>query len=273
MTTEPLNSGINPAVSVIIPTYDRAALLGRSIRSVLGQDYEDFELIVIDDGSTDETAGVMGGFRDPRIRYVNLGRNMGAGAARNAGIRMARGMFLAFQDSDDEWVPAKLAKQMSAFERGPSRVGVVYSDMQRIPTNQTPVYFAAPSVLPDRLIDPAARFYQVGNLGIQSAVIRREYLDKAGHFNEDLPALEDLELFIRLSKLCDFHHIREPLVRYYDTQGISKDLYAIWESRKLLLKLYYRELLTSHPAFFLREALRLCLTRRSAVRARRAGHS
>src|SRR5687767_7523259 len=177
------DSGIDPVVSVVLPTYNRAPLLGRAIRSVLGQSYTDFELIVVDDGSTDGTSGVVAGFRDKRIRYLPLARNTGAGAARNAGIRVARGKFVAFQDSDDEWLPAKLAKQMSAFERGPAKLGVVYSDMQRVLSDGSTKYFAAPSIFSDRLINPDIRFYQVSNLGIQSAVIRREYLDEVGPFN------------------------------------------------------------------------------------------
>jgi glycosyltransferase involved in cell wall biosynthesis len=273
MVTDPPGSGINPAVSVILPTYNRAALLGRAIRSVLGQSYTDFELLVIDDGSTDETSNVVADFRDRRIRYISLAHNTGAGAARNVGIRMARGKFLAFQDSDDEWLPSKLVKQMSAFERGSVRLGMVYSDMQKILGDGTATYFAAPSVPSNRLINPTIRFYQVCNLGIQSAVIKREYLDAAGHFNESLPAFEDLEMFIRLSRQCEFYRLREPLVRYYDTQGISKDLYANWLSRKLMLKLYYKEVLTHNPAFLFHEALWLCTTQRKAARARRVGHS
>jgi glycosyltransferase involved in cell wall biosynthesis len=263
-------SGITPAVSIVLPTYNRAALLGRSIRSVLGQSYGDFELIVIDDGSTDETSDVVSGFRDPRLRYVPLARNAGAGAARNVGIRMARGKLLAFQDSDDEWLPSKLAKQMSAFERGSVGLGVVYSDMQRVMCDGTEIYFAAPSAPSGRLIDPANRFYQVGNLGVQSTVIRRECLEAVGHFNEELPAFEDLEMFIRLSRRCDFYHLREPLVKYYDTQGVSKDAYACWVSRKKMLKLYFKEILTHSPSFLVIETLRLFTTQRVAARARRA---
>jgi hypothetical protein len=111
----------------------------------------------------------------------------------------------------------------------------------------------------------------VCDLGVQSTVIRREWLDAAGHFNEELPALEDLEMFIRLSKLCAFERLREPLVRYYDTEGISKDRYAKWVSRKVILKLYYKELLTRNPAFLFKEALWLCATWGRAERARREG--
>lgn len=273
MSADSAGAGASPAVSIILPTYNRAALLGRSIRSVLGQSYTDFELIVIDDGSTDETPGVVAGFRDRRIRYFSLSRNTGAGAARNVGIRMARGKFLAFQDSDDEWLPSKLAKQMSAFERGSVRLGMVYSDMQRILSDGTEIYFSAPGEPSGRLINPAIRFYQVCDLGVQSTVIKREYLDAAGHFNESLPALEDLEMFIRLSRRCEFQRLPEPLVKYYDTQGISHDRYAKWVSRKLMLKLYYKELLTHSPAFLFYEALWLCTTQREAARARRVGRS
>jgi glycosyltransferase involved in cell wall biosynthesis len=258
-----------PAVSVVLPTYNRAPLLGRAVRSVLAQSYTDFEVIVVDDGSTDGTAGVLAGFDDPRVKYVRLARNTGAGAARNVGIRMSKGKFLAFQDSDDEWLPSKLAKQLAAFERGPAGLGVVYSDMQRVWGDGTTSYFAAPEVRSGRLVGASSRFYQVCDLGVQSTVIRREWLDAAGHFNEELPALEDLEMFIRLSRLCAFERLREPLVRYYDTEGISKDRYAKWVSRKIILRLYYKELLARNPAFVFKEALWLCATRGRAGRARR----
>lgn len=255
-------SGINPTVSVILPTYNRAALVGRAIRSVLTQCYTDLELLVVDDGSTDDTSNVVAAFRDQRLRYISLPHNTGAGAARNAGIQMARGKFLAFQDSDDEWLPGKLAKQMSKFERGSRRLGLVYSDMHRIWGDGSTTYFPAPKVTSNRLINHAAWFYQVGNLGVQSTVIKREYLDAAGHFNENLPAFEDLEMFIRLSRLCEFHLLPEPLVKYYDTDGVSKDKYAGWLSRRLILKLYYKEILTHNPAFLVHETLWLYMTQR-----------
>ena len=259
-----------PAVSVVLPTYNRAPLLGRSVRSVLSQTFADFELVVVEDGSTDGTHAVLKSFGDPRVRVVALARNKGAGAARNVGIGLARGKFLAFQDSDDEWAASKLAKQMSVFERGPSSPGVVYSDMELIRADGTAEYFAAPDLLPDRLIDPAERFYQVHHIGIQSAVVRRECLEAAGRFDESLPAFEDMELFIRLSRRCDFRRLREPLVKYHDTQGVSHDPRARWVGRRLLLKLYYRELLTHNPLFLFNEVRWLYGSRREAARARRA---
>ena len=99
---------ISPRVSVIIPTYNRAHLIGRAIQSVLAQTYQDFEVIVVDDGSTDNTEEVVLNFGSEKMRYIRHGTNRGVAAARNTGIRNARGEYIAFQDSDDEWYPNRL---------------------------------------------------------------------------------------------------------------------------------------------------------------------
>jgi glycosyltransferase involved in cell wall biosynthesis len=236
-------------------------LLARSIHSVLNQTYPDFEVLVIDDGSADDTAGVVAGFRDERIRYVRLENNGGPGAARNLGIRMAKAKFIAFQDSDDEWLAEKLAKHMSVFERSSPRLGVVYSDMQRVRKDGSVTYHASPAMVPRRLVNPVQRFYEPYMLGIQSTVMKRECFDAAGFFNEQLSALEDLELFIRLSKAVDFYRIPEPLVRYYETDGLSKNRRAGWLARKSLLRLYYKELLVQDAGFLIKECLWICKTR------------
>ena len=112
----------SPTISVIIPTYNRADFIGRAIESVLDQTYQDFEIIVIDDGSKDNTENIVKSFDDTRITYIRLKDNKGAAVARNTGIGTARGKFIAFQDSDDEWLPQKLAKQMEVFEKVDSGV-------------------------------------------------------------------------------------------------------------------------------------------------------
>src|SRR5579859_6948520 len=101
-----------PAVSVILPTYNRAHLLPRAIASVLGQSFRDFELIVVDDGSKDDTVGLMRSYDDPRIVFLPPERNLGDAGARMRGIACARGEWLAFQDSDDEWLPDRLRLQL-----------------------------------------------------------------------------------------------------------------------------------------------------------------
>ncbi len=108
----PLDS---PLVSVVIPTFNRAALVGRAIRSVLAGTVADIEVLVIDDGSTDDTADVVAAIGDPRVKFIRQ-ENAGANAARNCGIEAARGRFVAFQDSDDEWLPQRLAAQLAILD-------------------------------------------------------------------------------------------------------------------------------------------------------------
>lgn len=241
-----------PAVSIILPTYQRAALIGRAIASVLAQTVADFELLVVDDGSTDDTAATVARIADPRLRYLRGERNRGAGAARNLGIRESRAPLLAFQDSDDEWVPTRLARHLAVLADAPA-VGVVYSDMERLHVDGRRAYFPSPDVEPGRLLDPATGFYQVCGIGIQSTLIRREWLAAVGGFNEAFPALEDLELFVRLSRATRFHHIREPLVRYHETDGLSRNVPAKIAARRLLLELYEGELRREDPEFPERE--------------------
>ena len=117
-----------PTVSVVIPTHNRSDLLPRAIRSVFAQTFQDWEVIVVDDGSTDDTAAVVRSFRDERVRYVKLERNSGPSRARNVGIDGARGRYLAFLDSDDEYLPHKLETQLRQFQTNPyklARLGVV----------------------------------------------------------------------------------------------------------------------------------------------------
>jgi glycosyltransferase involved in cell wall biosynthesis len=124
----------NPTVSVIIPTYNRENLIGRAIYSVLKQTYQDFEIIVIDDDSTDNTREVIKEFqrKDKRIKYIKHGKNKGGSAARNTGIREAKGKYIAFQDSDDEWLSGKLEKQIKMFKKAPLEIGVIYTGFWRI---------------------------------------------------------------------------------------------------------------------------------------------
>ncbi|MBX3024628.1 glycosyltransferase [bacterium] len=242
-----------PTVGIVLPTYQRGELIGRAIGSVLAQTYDDFELVVVDDGSTDDTAAVVARFADPRLRYLRLDANRGAAAARNAGMREIAAPFLAFQDSDDEWLPRKLERHMRVFAACPPRVGVVYSDMERVLRDGQALHHRSPDLTPGVLLAPATRFYQVCGLGIQSTVIRREHLVAVGGFNEAFPALEDLELFIRLSRRCAFHHLEEALVRYHETDGLSRNIPAKVAARELLLELYGSDLARDDAEFIARE--------------------
>jgi len=205
-----------PKVSVIIPTYNRAHLVSRAIHSVLDQTYQDFELVVVDDGSTDNTYEVVKGFNDQRISYIRHQQNKGCAAARNTGINATRGEYIAFQDSDDEWLPRKLEKQMKFFSNAPDEVGVIYTDMWRI-HEERKKYWHSPLIMPEDGIVYRKALDRVFGIGIGTAVIRRTCLNKTGVLDESLSRLEDFEFFIRLSKYYYFQHVKEPLVNYYDT--------------------------------------------------------
>ncbi len=119
-----MNKGL---VSIIIPTYNRANLVIRAIESALNQTYRNIELIVIDDGSKDQTPQIISQIKDPRIRYIRYEENRGASHARNVGLSLAKGEFISFLDSDDEFLPQKIEKQLEAFEKS-ENVGAVYCD-------------------------------------------------------------------------------------------------------------------------------------------------
>lgn len=235
----------SPKVSVIIPTHNRAHLIGRSIQSVLNQTYQDFEIIVVDDGSTDNTREVIKEFqrKDKRINYTKHDKNKGGSAARNTGIKASRGEYIAFQDSDDEWLPEKLEKQIEVFKKEPAEVGIVYSDMWRITKNEKR-YFYSPKIMPkDKIIYEQALDYGVSNIGIQTSLIKKEVFDKAGMFDEKFPRFIDLEFFIRLSKHYYFFHIEEPLVNYFDAdKGISSNPKTLITARKLILEKYFEDI-------------------------------
>ena len=120
-----------PETSVIIPTYNRADVLSRAIESVLEQSYQDFELIIVDDGSTDGTESVVHQYDDDRLIYITQS-NAGANAARNRGIKAATGEYIAFLDSDDEFLPLKLARCVNVLSQAPPSCGGVYSSFRKI---------------------------------------------------------------------------------------------------------------------------------------------
>ena len=119
-------------VSVVIPTHNRANLVGRAIQSVLDQTYRDFELIVVDDASTDGTEEVTKALNDNRIRYIHHMMNRGASGARNTGIENANGEYIAFLNDDDEWLPEYLDQMISFLEAKDRSIGLVYCPFYRI---------------------------------------------------------------------------------------------------------------------------------------------
>ena len=239
---------------MILPTYNRAALIGPAVQSVLAQTFADLELWVIDDGSTDDTRRGRAAIGDERLHYHRLDRNRGQAAARNEGLRRARGEYLAFQDSDDRWAPDKLERSMKALRAALPEIGAVYCDMMRVWRDGRVTYHRSPTLTRGRWIDPATGWYQVYILGIQASLIRRRCLDAVGHFDEELRHFEDMELFMRLSRAYELVHIREPLVDYVQTSGVSEDMTGKWRARWRILRRHGPAILRESPRFLLRES-------------------
>lgn len=226
---------MNPTVSVIIPTYNRANLVSRAIKSVLNQTYQDFEIIVVDDCSEDNTEEIVKSFNDSRIRYIKHKKNKGGSAARNTGIKRARGKYIAFLDDDDEWLPSKLEKQIMLFEKLSKHYGVVYSG-----------YYIAKGDVIKRKVLPKYRGDVYGYLlkrnfiGSPTIVVRKECFKRAGLFDEDLPASQDWDMWLRIAKYYKFEYILEPLAIYYTNGSYFKlDKYII--SLEKILNKYYQD--------------------------------
>ncbi len=196
-----------PKVSVIIPTYNRLPMLKEAIDSVLFQDFEDFELIVVDDGSTDGTSDEvkrMGG----RVRLIQLSENRGVSAARNKGIFHARGKYIAFLDSDDLWLKGKLKIQVNFLDENP-QYPLCYTDEiwirrgKRVnPMKKHAKYsgWIFEKCLPLCIISPS------------SAMMRRTLFTKVGLFDEALPVCEDYDFWLRVSARFPIFFINRKLI-------------------------------------------------------------
>jgi glycosyltransferase involved in cell wall biosynthesis len=195
----------HPLVSVIIPTFNRAWILLEAIESVLSQTFENYELIVVDDGSTDNTRLLLKACKD--IRVVSQ-ENKGVSAARNRGIEAATGDYLAFLDSDDLWLPEKLDLQMAFFKTHPKAMICQTQETwirngKRI--NPKKRHRKASGMFFDRslalcLVSPSA------------VIIKKELLEDVGQFDEDLPACEDYDLWLRIGARYPMFLVDEALV-------------------------------------------------------------
>ncbi len=199
------------AVTAIITTFNRERFLDAAIRSVVSQTYGDFELLVLDNSSSDGTAALVGRWTDPRVRYVRHAP-LTIAAARNLGVRTASGEFVAFLDDDDEWLPEKLERQVGAFRRAPSGVGLVYGGFTRIDERGAAAGTHRPTlrgrILPALLAQGDAFTGSASN-----PMMRAEVLRALGGFNEALATSEDWELYLRLAEEYEVELVPDVLVR------------------------------------------------------------
>ncbi len=195
-----------PTVSVIIPTYNRAGMLKEAIDSVLAQDYSDFELIVVDDGSTDETPQILNCYGG-KIKPVRQ-RNQGVSAARNRGIAAASGGVMAFLDSDDLWLPGKLTIQTEFLRSTPDALICQTEEIwirNSVRVNPRKRHRKYSGMIFERslalcLVSPSA------------VMVRRGLFEKFGLFDESLPACEDYDMWLRVSCRCPVYLIKTPLI-------------------------------------------------------------
>lgn len=227
-----------PGVSVIIPTHNRAFLLPRAVRSVLNQTYAHFELIVVDDASSDNTVDVVNSFADIRIVYVRHSGNRGVSAARNTGIKAAQNKYISFLDDDDELLPAFLEKQVAAIKNSDGRVGVVYADLI---TEFDGVYRRS-------IIKKEGDIHRdvlklKFDLPMQSLLIKAECFQIAGLFDEDLITAEDIDMVIRLSRHFHFAHVDQPgVIRHATAGSLCSDIDALIRGFQTLLRKHSAEL-------------------------------
>lgn len=194
-------------VSVIIPTFNRAKRVKRAVSSVLLQTFEDYEVVVVDDGSTDGTLDGLEVFSG-RIRCQVHGNNRGVSAARNTGIRSSTGLYLAFLDSDDYWLPEKLAFQMDFFRSFP---GIHACQTEEIWIRH------GRRVNPRRKhLKPSGEIFEPSLerclVSASAVILKRSLLAQIGLFDESLPACEDYDLWLRIASRFPIHLLRQPLV-------------------------------------------------------------
>ncbi len=200
-----------PLISVIIPTYNRAYCLKRAIDSVLTQTFQNYELMIVDDGSTDETQKVLKAYQDERLRIFTLAKNRGVSASRNVGIAKAKGQWVAFLDSDDEWLPQKLQRQ--------------YDDLQHFP--HAGVYLTDEIWMRNaKRVNPHAkhqkhegwifeRSLHLCLIAPSTALIPKYVFQHVGLFDESLPVCEDYDLWLRITARYPVRLLNEKLMRRY----------------------------------------------------------
>lgn len=227
-------------ISIVMPTYNRERLISRAIRSILNQTYTRWELIIVDDGSTDRTEHVVRSVNDQRISYIKNEQNMGAARSRNKGVQLANYNYLAFQDSDDAWKSDKLEKQMGYLSKH-AEFDMVYSsfvshhlDGSKVLVPNRQIGEREGNLLPTLLVNNV--------IGTPTILIKKETFENNGGFDGTLSALEDWDFVLRVSEASRIGFIPDVLVEAYQTEGsLSCDGAGYFHARCKMLASHYRE--------------------------------
>lgn len=230
-------------VSVIIPTYNREKTILRALQSVLDQTYANIEVLVIDDGSTDSTAEIVNSISDERVKYIVLEKNGGPAGARNVGVQMASGEWIAFQDSDDCWHKDKLEVQMAYAKEHPEYSMIYCMYNVNFEDGRTVVVPSQP--LPEEMQDDMLNTLLVRNvIGAPCILVKKKEFLTVGGFNTTYNALEDWEFAIRFAKKYRIGFAAKPLLEcYMSSSGVSSNMGAYFEARCKMLGQYKTEMI------------------------------
>jgi glycosyltransferase involved in cell wall biosynthesis len=220
----------NSLVSVIIPTYNRANLVQRAIKSVLNQTYKNIEIIVVDDGSEDNTEEVVRAFNDERIKYIRNKENKGVAASRNIGLKFSKGEYITFLDSDDEFLPEKIEKQLKFLKQRGELDFVVCESCKKNENDEIKTRRKMHSLL--------------------QVLIKKDAFEKIGNFDENFYFADDTDILVRMEHFLKYDKINEILVIIHKTPGSlssKKDFSSLIKKindKKLIVK-KYKNLLTA----------------------------
>lgn len=224
--------------SVIVPVYNREKSISRTIKSVLDQTYKDFELIVVDDCSTDNSWDIISEIKDDHIISVKLSKNSGAAAARNQGIKLSRGKYISLLDSDDYYEPEFLELTAEALERTENNIGFSWTGVRYLQNNLKNEFIW----VPQKRENPYLTFLHSLHIGTNSGVtFKKEVFENTGYFNTRLPAAEDTDFFLRLSQDYSYSIIPKILVNI-ERDGkdrLSKNFKRIAEAYEYFLPQHF----------------------------------
>jgi glycosyltransferase involved in cell wall biosynthesis len=228
--------GKKPKVSVVIPTHNRAQFLKAAIASVLNQTYQDFEIVVVDDASSDNTNEIVEGFGDKRVTYIRHEINKGDAGSRNSGIANSSGDYLAFLDDDDEWLPEKLQMQVELMRNSSIKVGGVCTGSLSVEKRSGKI---SGIKIPERKADSLQEILSDNFIATSSVLLRRECFEKVGLFDETIPYNSDYDMWIRIAQDYHFECIKEPLFIYHTHEKkLNNNLKLVLQGHERVLEKY-----------------------------------
>ena len=240
-------------VSVIIPTFNRCSPLKNAIESVLAQTFQDFEIIVVNDGSTDQTSKYLSTLKDRRFRYIEFETNRGGSFARNEGIKQAKGEYIAFLDDDDYWESTKLEEQIHLIQE--QNVDLCYTGLNLYTYNNKFIKYAFHRPRYVNLYRSIMNDNFFG--GTSSILVKKKLVEEAGCFDHNLPALQDYDLFIRLIKHgCTIKGINKPLVKYYIVD-VNRSISCSFKNYKTAAKYLYNKYRNAQYSNLLKRRLKI----------------